>query len=63
MPRPTLPIKRPVKLKKAAVKKDKDTGAIIRDSSNRRKPLEVDSCQSVSVPVHKDNGTEPQSEN
>ena len=50
MPRPSLPIRRPIKLKKAAVKKDKDAGAIVRDPSNRRKPLEADSCQSVSVP-------------
>ena len=49
MPKPKFLVKPPIKPKRATVKRDKDTGAIVRDSSNRRKPLEDESCQSVNV--------------
>ena len=63
MPKPTFTIKPPIKPRKAAVKRYKDAGAIVREPSNRRKPLEADSCQSVSVPLNENAGLEPRSEN
>ena len=63
MPQPTFTIKPPIKPRKAAVKRYKDAGAIVREPSNRRKPLEADSCQSVSVPLNENAGLEPRSEN
>ena len=49
MPKPTFLVKPPIRPKKSTVKRGKDTGAIVRDLSNRRKPLEDESCQSVNV--------------
>ena len=55
MPPPRFSVKPPVKLKKANVKKSKDSGAIVRDSSAKRGALEENLSQSVSEPENLQN--------
>ena len=55
MPPPRFSVKPPVKLKKANVKKNKDSGAIVRDSSAKRGALEETLSQSVSEPENLQN--------